>query len=599
MKLFPEPPAAVNADTLREKGLLSSDWEAPEWPNAGDMSVQAEEGAPFIMALATTAMESRAATYSIFQITCKLLPQVLDIDASSAIPLGKGCVLLVGLYAFYLLEFVLHSFTGHSHLPRYLECQIERKQDLRIPITVWEDVEDSCTTSGNLEKLSSIKRSAYSGLASRLPSWHVDGIFEFPNDPRVAFAGSWFATMKGLLFDIRTELRRPSAMLNSFLTNQTAPKPYDEASVDILVATWGLYNARVDGFVISCFRAAKARSCFGLHYHTLRALSNSLSGWSHGGDEGDGDHGNGAPLEVTIPHGACKDDEPGSTIVHPRRGRDEDCTQQRYDSVPRDEKKAEESAGGEEKEKREEVESYLGSSVDDEGKPAVTDKLTSLFRSVHGHRAVFRLRGSIGSLTSKLLPKQLEVIFCSQTYMQDFQITMISIAALFLVFLADVRAMPGGAPPSACASISPQPGHGGSSQLVANSPYSLNVSQLTAARGYIPGSTYTLVLTGGAMQYKGLLVQGRSGSNPVGSFAAGAQVQPACASNTAVTHIDRSVKNNVQLTWTAPAAGTGSVVFSYAVVVQNDMNGNTYYATLTSPAIAELAVVSSTSIPCK
>ncbi|KAL5509378.1 hypothetical protein EMCRGX_G004742 [Ephydatia muelleri] len=195
---------------------------------------------------------------------------------------------------------------------------------------------------------------------------------------------------------------------------------------------------------------------------------------------------------------------------------------------------------------------------------------------------------------------------------------MISIAALFLVFLADVRAMPGGAPPSACASISPQPGHGGSSQLVANSPYSLNVSQLTAARGYIPGSTYTLVLTGGAMQYKGLLVQGRSGSNPVGSFAAGAQVQPACASNTAVTHIDRSVKNNVQLTWTAPAAGTGSVVFSYAVVVQNDMNGNTYYATLTSPAIAELAVavssanssassisptssavmVSSTSIPC-
>ena len=61
--------------------------------------------------------------------------------------------------------------------------------------------------------------------------------------------------------------------------NRTAPKPYDEASVDILVATWGLYNARVDGFVISCFRAAKARSCFGLHYHTLRALSNSLSGW--------------------------------------------------------------------------------------------------------------------------------------------------------------------------------------------------------------------------------------------------------------------------------------------------------------------------------
>ena len=38
--------------------------------------------------------------------------------------------------------------------------------------------------------------------------------------------------------------------------------------------------------------------------------------------------------------------------------------------------------------------------------------------------------------------------------------------------------------------------------------------------------------------------------------------------NTAVTHIDRSVKNNVQLTWTAPAAGTGSVVFRYLHKVQ-------------------------------
>ena len=61
--------------------------------------------------------------------------------------------------------------------------------------------------------------------------------------------------------------------------------------------------------------------------------------------------------------------------MHPRRGRDEDCTQQRYDSVPRNEKKAEESAGGEEKEK---TEAYFGSSVDDEEKPAVTEDVVSL-----------------------------------------------------------------------------------------------------------------------------------------------------------------------------------------------------------------------------
>ena len=72
------------------------------------------------------------------------------------------------------------------------------------------------------------------------------------------------------------------------------------------------------------------------------------------------------------------------------------------------------------------------------------------------------------------------------------------------MFLADVRAMPGGAPSSACASISPQPGHGGSSQLVANSPYSLNVSQLTAAGGYIPGSTYTRMCFGGGGGGRGM-----------------------------------------------------------------------------------------------
>lgn len=64
---------------------------------------------------------------------------------------------------------------------------------------------------------------------------------------------------------------------------------------------------------------------------------------------------------------------------------------------------------------------------------------------------------------------------------------LIAIAALFFLFLTAVRARSTGAPPEACADISPQ--HGGISQL--NGPYSLNVSQLTAAGGYIPGRTYT------------------------------------------------------------------------------------------------------------
>ena len=77
-----------------------------------------------------------------------------------------------------------------------------------------------------------------------------------------------------------------------------------------------------------------------------------------------------------------------------------------------------------------------------------------------------------------------------------------------------------------------------------------------------------------------------------------------------MTHKDNSLKNNTQLTWTAPTAGTGSVVFrypakrtvliecfyarisifSYAVVVQNSGGVNTYYATLTSLVIAEVGM---------
>ncbi|KAL5481221.1 hypothetical protein EMCRGX_G021337 [Ephydatia muelleri] len=84
------------------------------------------------------------------------------------------------------------------------------------------------------------------------------------------------------------------------------------------------------------------------------------------------------------------------------------------------------------------------------------------------------------------------------------------------------------------------------------------------------------------------MVQGRHGATPVGNFSATPLTQPTCPGNTGVTHVDNTLKNNVQLTWTAPPKGTGEVVFSYAVVVQNNGSINTFYATLTSPTIAEL-----------
>ena len=54
-----------------------------------------------------------------------------------------------------------------------------------------------------------------------------------------------------------------------------------------------------------------------------------------------------------------------------------------------------------------------------------------------------------------------------------------------------VIAMSTGAPASACLSVSPAIGHGGSTQPLASSPYILNVSQVTSAGGYTPGQTYT------------------------------------------------------------------------------------------------------------
>ena len=67
---------------------------------------------------------------------------------------------------------------------------------------------------------------------------------------------------------------------------------------------------------------------------------------------------------------------------------------------------------------------------------------------------------------------------------------MIAIAFLFLLFLAIAQATSRGAGQSACMDITPQPGHGGSSQPLERSPFSLNISQLTAAGGYTPGATY-------------------------------------------------------------------------------------------------------------
>ena len=85
---------------------------------------------------------------------------------------------------------------------------------------------------------------------------------------------------------------------------------------------------------------------------------------------------------MTLPHGSCKDDEAGATIVHPRRGRDEDCTQQKYGSVPHpDEVKVEEKDIDEVKvvvKDRAEDESTFGGSTDSAQRPNGASDVVSL-----------------------------------------------------------------------------------------------------------------------------------------------------------------------------------------------------------------------------
>ena len=68
-----------------------------------------------------------------------------------------------------------------------------------------------------------------------------------------------------------------------------------------------------------------------------------------------------------------------------------------------------------------------------------------------------------------------------------------NLAALILIACLPTFVIPmsTGAPASACLSVSPAIGHGGSTQPLASSPYVLNVSQVTSAGGYTPGQTYT------------------------------------------------------------------------------------------------------------
>ena len=64
-----------------------------------------------------------------------------------------------------------------------------------------------------------------------------------------------------------------------------------------------------------------------------------------------------------------------------------------------------------------------------------------------------------------------------------------SVVALLTVAVASVHCNPTGAPSGACASITPQPGHGGSSQDLNGVPFALNLTAF-ASNQYKGDQTY-------------------------------------------------------------------------------------------------------------
>eukprot|EP00731_Ephydatia_muelleri_P035334 Em0115g2a len=130
-----------------------------------------------------------------------------------------------------------------------------------------------------------------------------------------------------------------------------------------------------------------------------------------------------------------------------------------------------------------------------------------------------------------------------------------------------VRAYSSGAPAAACARIYPE-GHSGTSLSLSSSPFVLDISQLYNQLGniyYTPGYSYTLNLGGG--NFRGFLIQARSSvsGTPLGKFSVGGdgsqRLSQCSPPESAVTHTSNSVKNSLSLTWTAPAAGSGPIVF--------------------------------------
>ncbi|KAM5148176.1 putative ferric-chelate reductase 1 [Mantella aurantiaca] len=129
-----------------------------------------------------------------------------------------------------------------------------------------------------------------------------------------------------------------------------------------------------------------------------------------------------------------------------------------------------------------------------------------------------------------------------------------------------VNAYPNGNVVESCSSMTPN--HGVSAQA-SNAPYSLTVSKTTYSAG-----EQILVTLSGSSQFKGFLIQARSGSSttPLGSFQVTdntAQTLTCSTTASAVSQTASSSKSNIQVKWLAPSSGNSDIQLR-ATVVQSE-----------------------------
>ncbi|CAH1790847.1 unnamed protein product [Owenia fusiformis] len=148
----------------------------------------------------------------------------------------------------------------------------------------------------------------------------------------------------------------------------------------------------------------------------------------------------------------------------------------------------------------------------------------------------------------------------------------VSVTVILLMLVYSLSAYPTGAPVAKCGDMTP--GHGTKNDIT-NSPYTVTASRTTFKAG--DSMTVTVSGTGGAT-FKGFFLQARLNGTIIGSFS---NLSPTnstktitCATaNDAATHADRTIKNTITATWTAPRgllSTTGNMVFVSTVVTDFD-----------------------------